>query len=392
MIKVLFIDDDPNAHRLLRISLPAGYTLVSGTTGNAGVCMAESGRPDVVLLDVDLPDSNGIEVLRRITRLSFSPPVIMLTGFGEIRLAVQAMLAGAVDFIEKPYDRSTLLDAIRKAARLQFASEAAPHYKRVRRFVGESSEAARIRDLVGRFAATDLPVLITGETGTGKDLVARLLHDLSARSDGPFLARNCGAIPGSLIESELFGSERGAFTDAVTRPGSFEQADGGTLFLDEIAEMPASSQTKLLRVLEDGRVSRIGDRRTRNVDVRIVSATNRRVADAVENGEFRVDLYFRVSTLRIHIPPLRERREDIPLLIEQILEKEGYTITSRALERLVDHRWPGNVRELYNTIQRAAVLSDGRRIDVGAVQLDALTLPPGRGRITTPAGGHSPRF
>ena len=369
MIRILYVDDDADAHKLLRISLPVGYSLISGLNGAAGIKLAADARPDVVLLDVDLPDSNGIDVLERIHHLPTAPPVIMVTGYGEISLAVRAMRAGALDFIEKPYERSSLLVAIRSAARLSNVAEGAPGYEPLQRFSGESRAASRVRELIARYAPSNRPVLITGESGTGKDVVARLLHELSPRNKGPFVPRNCGAIPAALIESELFGSEKGGFTDAVSRPGSFESADSGTLFLDEIGEMPIASQAKLLRVLEDARVLRVGGVRETHVDVRVVSATNRTISKLLSHGEFRNDLYYRISTLIISIPPLRERPEDIPLLIEQMLVREDCTISSEALMRLMDHPWPGNVRELHNVIERAVILSNERKIDSSAFPL-----------------------
>ena len=368
MIRILYVDDDADAHKLLRISLPTGYSLISGFNGAAGLKLAADARPDVVLLDIDLPDSNGIDVLERIHRLPAPPPVIMITGYGEISLAVRAIRAGALDFIEKPYERSSLLVAIRSAARLSSVAEGTPDYEPLGKFIGESRAANRVRELVARYAPSHRPVLITGESGTGKDVVARLLHELSPRKSGPFVPRNCGAIPSALIESELFGSEKGGFTDAVSRPGSFESADSGTLFLDEIGEMPLVSQSKLLRVLEDARVLRVGAVKATQVDVRIVSATNRTLSQLLSNGDFRSDLYYRISTLIISIPPLRERPEDISLLVEQTLRQESRSISRDALGRLVDHPWPGNVRELHNVVERAAILSNEKMIESNAIE------------------------
>jgi DNA-binding NtrC family response regulator len=369
MIRVLFIDDDPDAQRLLKISLPPGFSLISGLNAEAGVRLAEEAHPDVVLLDIDLPDADGFEVLERIHRLISPPPVIMLTGYGEIRVAVRSLQAGAADFIEKPYERNLLVDAIRQAAALQVASEDQPAY--VTGFVGDSEAAEEVRSLIRRYATSDRPILITGESGTGKDLVARLIHDHSPRRSGPFVPRNCGAIPPTLVESELFGSERGAFTDAVSRPGAFELADSGTLFLDEIGEMPITSQAKLLRILEERRVLRIGGKQPKMVNVRIISATNRKIGRSITEGRLREDLYYRISTLLIDIPPLRERKEDIPRLVSLQLDDTKRRIEPAALRKLIEYDWPGNVRELHNVIERGLILCDKRSLDAKSIRFDA---------------------
>ena len=370
MIRVLYVDDDSNAHKLLKISLPREFSLISGHTAQAGIRLAEQARPDVVLLDVDLPDADGFEVLDRIHQLPAPPPVIMLTGFDELHIAVKSIRAGATNYIAKPYQRDRLLDAIREAAHTQFASEDNPPYDGG--FLGESEAAKQIRSLIRRYAASDKPVLITGESGTGKDLVARLIHELSPRRDRAFVPRNCAAIPATLLENELFGSERGAFTDATSRPGSFEQADGGTLFLDELGEMPIESQVKLLRALEEHQVQRVGGRQPVRVNVRIISATNRDIYAALESRTLRSDLYYRISTLPIHIPPLAQRREDIVALVQHKLEELERGISPDALEKLMAHDWPGNARELFNVLERAAVVCDGTRLNSRSIQLSVM--------------------
>ena len=371
MIRVLFVDDDSNAHRLLKISLPQEYSLISGHTAQAGMRLAAQARPDVVLLDVDLPDADGFEVLDHIRKLPLPPPVIMLTGFDEIRFAVKSMKAGAANYISKPYKREKLLEAIREAAHVQFAADEQPPYEGG--FLGDSTAADKIRSLIRRYAASDKPVLVTGESGTGKDLVARTIHELSPRRSGPYVTRNCGAIPVTLFENELFGSEQGAYTDATSRPGSFEQADTGSLFLDELGEMPASSQVKLLRALEAREIQRIGARQPVRVNVRIISATNCSIKSALAAGKIRNDLYYRISTLPLHIPPLRDRTEDIAVLVQHKLNELERVISSEALKRLIEYAWPGNVRELFNVIDRAAILSDGPRIESRSLLLDTLS-------------------
>ena len=370
MIRILYIDDDADAHRLLRFVLPDGYSLVSGLNGAAGFRLAQNTHPDVILLDVDLPDTNGIEMLKRIHGLPSPPPVIMLTGFGTINLAVRSIRAGATDFLEKPYERRTLLDTIRQAARARSVGEGETEYPELSRFVGESKPAREVRELIRLYARSGKPVLITGETGTGKDIVSRLIHDTSQRKERPYIAKNAGAIPKSIAETELFGSERGAYTDAVARPGSFELADTGTLFLDEIGEMDTDIQVKLLRAIEDRTVRRIGARNDIPIDVRIVSATNRDIEQAIYSGEFRLDLYYRISTLVLPIPPLRERKEDIPILVGKMLQNEKKEITRIAIDRLVDHSWPGNVRELKNVLERAAILSGDGPVEPSSIRFD----------------------
>lgn len=368
MIRLLYIDDDPEAQRLMKLSLPGGFAVTQALTAQAGITLAGRIAPDVVLLDVGLPDGDGFDVLSELQRFPIPPPVIMLTGHGEIPLAVRSIREGAADFIEKPYDRRLLLDSIKRSVHLQMAAESAPPYAVA--FLGESRAAEQIRRLIVRYAASDRPVLITGESGTGKDLVARLIHEHSPRRKAPFVPRNCGAIPDTLIESELFGSEKGAYTDAVSRPGSFELADQGTLFLDELGEMPVAAQATLLRVLETRRVQRIGARVPRAIDTRVVSATNRPVRRAIEEGALRADLFYRVSTLPIHIPPLRERQEDIPVLVQQKLAAADKTISPGAIEKLLSYRWPGNVRELHNVIERGVLLCDGARLNAQSIQFD----------------------
>jgi two-component system nitrogen regulation response regulator NtrX len=321
MVNVLFIDDDALEHRTLGFILTDPYVLLSAYTARQGIEIAEREGPDVVLLDINLPDMDGIAALRSIVARPSAPPVVMLTGLTEPRIVKEAILAGACDYVVKPYEPRELLGTLRTAvggadarrAAAETAARAAGHGS-ADGLIGESPAMREVRRLILRYAPSDSPVLVTGESGTGKELVARSIHGASRRGSGPFVALNCGAIPETLVESELFGAERGAFTDAVSRPGSFEQANGGTLFLDEVGEMTLAAQTRLLRVIEQKGLTRVGGFRVIALDVRVVSATNREPKADLAAGRFRADLYYRLGVLPIHVPALRERREDIPVL------------------------------------------------------------------------------
>ncbi len=372
MIRVLFVDDDVQAHRTLKMVLEDGHTVMSAYTGAQGVAMVRSEDPDVVLLDVRLPDRNGLEVLKEILEIPVPPAVVVITAYAEIPLVVEAIRAGAHDFIAKPYDLTQLVGTIRKAA-LAREGLRSPAVEQgaaaLAAIVGASPAIERVRRLAARFGSSGFPVLIRGESGTGKELVAAALHALSGRK-GPFLAVNCGALPETLVESELFGTERGAFTDAASRAGLFEQADGGSLFLDEIGEMPHRVQAKLLRVLEQKEVTRLGGG-SRFVDVRVISASCRDIDPG--SGVMREDLYYRLGVLSIEVPPLRERIEDIAILAAALLRRDGgrkKRLSEPALERLRGHPWPGNVRELRNVLARATVLSDGETVGADDIVFD----------------------
>ncbi len=351
------------AHRTLKLVLENGHTILSAYTGAQGVAMARAEDPDVVLLDLRLPDSHGLEVLREILEIPLPPSVVMYSAYGDIPLAVAAMRAGAFDFIEKSpaSDLRALVGTLRRAALARAGLPMQPAdgaRDALAAIIGASAAIGRVRQLASRFGRSSHPVLIRGESGTGKELVAAALHAVSERQ-GPFLALNCGALPETLVESELFGTERGAYTDAPARPGLFEQAHGGTLFLDEVAEMSSQTQAKLLRALEDREVKRLGSTAGRLVDVRVVSASCRQI-DA-SSGVLRPDLYYRLGVLSIELPPLRQRREDIPMLAAALLKRDGAgskRLSDAALERLAAHQWPGNVRELRNVLARAVVLND----------------------------------
>jgi DNA-binding NtrC family response regulator len=318
--------------------------------------------PDCLVVDLMLPGISGLDLQHELARAGMDTPTILLTGHGDIPTSVRAMKAGAVDVITKPYDVDDLLAAVRRAVS-RHSSESGST-RRIGGMVGESGALRTVVDQVDLVADTDATVLVTGESGTGKELVARAIHDRSRRR-GPLVRMNCAAIPESLFESELFGHARGSFTGALNdRVGRFEAAQGGTLFLDEIAEMPLAMQPKLLRVIQEKELERVGETRPRKVDVRIVAATNRNLEAEVEGGRFRADLFYRLNVFPIEIPPLRERREDVPLLAEHFvqaaarrLRRPAPRLTEAALRSLASRDWPGNIRELENVIERAVILA-----------------------------------
>ena len=368
MVKVLFIDDEPTAHKTLELILPDPYVLISAYSARHGMEVVERDGPDVVLLDINLPDMDGVRALKLIAGRPLAPPVIMLTALSEPRLVKEAILAGACDYIVKPIDAGELLGTLRTAvsrsdARRAASSEIAEPL--MQGMIGESAGMRELKELIRRYAPSDSPVLVLGESGTGKERAARLIHDASRRRDGPYVAVNCGAIPGTLLESELFGAEKGAFTDAVSRPGSFERADGGSLFLDEVGEMTPAAQASLLRVIEQKELTRVGGTRPIRLDVRVVSASNRELKQDVSAGRFRADLFYRLAVLPIRVPPLRERSVDIPLLAVHFLKELGTssrTLGDGARELLLAHPWPGNIRELRSVMERAVLAAAGGEI------------------------------
>ncbi|MBN2353468.1 MAG: sigma-54-dependent Fis family transcriptional regulator [Spirochaetales bacterium] len=364
MISVLYIDDDVPAHKTMKMLLADEYRILSAYTGEQGLEVTATERPDVVLLDLNLPGINGIEVMKRIAAGPIAPPVIMISAQGDAASVVEAMQSGAVDYIVKPYDVRKLTGTIIQAHAnaFQFRLGASPgSSSALDAIIGESAGIRRVKDLVAKCAASHAPVLISGKSGTGKELVATALHRLSPRAEGPFVVLNCGAIPLTLIETELFGSERGAFTDARSRPGNFERADGGTLFLDEIGEMPPGAQVKLLRALEEKRVTRVGATESVPVNVRFVAATNRDLRAMVAEGSFREDLYYRVGVLPIALPDLKDRPEDVVYIALHLIDTHSSKkkrLADDAREKLFAHSWPGNVRELRNVIERALIYAE----------------------------------
>lgn len=398
--RVLVVDDEPGVRNVLRYTLrAAGYEVVESHNGRDA--LSRVAGCDVVLCDVRMPEMDGIAFLKALPE--GAPPVVIMSAYGNMEAALAAMRAGAYDYISKPFDDDEVVLTLRKieerealvAERGRLAVENARLAERVGEpvegFVGRSPALLDVLRILSRVAPHDTTVLLTGESGTGKELLARALHRLSDRRDGPWVAVNCAAIPESLLESELFGYTRGAFTGAVqSRPGLFEQADKGTLFLDEIGDLPAALQSKLLRVLEDGMVRRLGARADQRVDVRIVAATARELTPPA----FREDLYYRLAVVQLQLPPLRERPEDLPLLIDHFLDSLAARmrlprpqVGEDARRLLLQHAWPGNVRQLENALERALLICDGRVIGVEDLPRE---LRPGGATSTLPRNGGDP--
>ena len=368
--QILLVDDDQNFRRVAAYQLgETGAEVTTAGDGREGLEAFRQGRFDLVLTDVKMPELDGMALLREIRALSAGVPVILVTAHGDIEMAVQAMQNGATDFITKPFDRAQLRAKVERAlapGRLERENQALREELVTRysfeNLIGSSAAMRQLFELMGRVAFRDTTVLLLGESGTGKELVARALHYSSARREGRFVAVNCAAIPPALLESELFGHVKGAFTGAdASREGRFQLASGGTLFLDEIGDMPLELQAKMLRALQERQVEPVGAAKPVAVDVRIIAATNRNLERLVELGEFRQDLYYRLNVVPLHLPPLRDRMEDIPLLVRHFLKRfgePGVAIEPEAIERLRSHRWPGNVRELENTVERALALRE----------------------------------
>ncbi len=382
---ILVIDDEPNILTTVRRSLELeGYAVEVAGGGAAGLAKLVEHDIDLILLDVMMPGETGLEVLPKLRAAKPDTVVVMMSGNATIETAVQATTAGAHDFIEKPLSGDKLLITVQNA--LSFARLRHEHDRLRGRsaadfaMVGKGAGMRAIFDKVAKTAPTNGRVLITGENGTGKELVARALHDHSKRADGPFVKLNCAAIPSELIESELFGHERGAFTGATQqRRGKFELADGGTLFLDEVGDMNPSAQAKVLRVLQENELERVGGAETIKVDVRVVAATNKDLQAEIAAGRFREDLYYRLAVVPIELPPLRARREDIPALVEYFLQqvcadndRRVKKVASGAMTLLMQHDWPGNVRELKNVVERLAILTGDADIITEADVGDAL--------------------
>lgn len=377
----MIVDDEEAARYGMRRALSTlGYNITEAGSAEAARALLKQTEPDLLLLDVNLPGMSGLEFLREIKSSNGNGPlVIIVTAHGSERMAVEAVKAGAYDYLSKPFELDDLRLVIKNAAetvQLRRENHALRRRIEVERsqrgaLIGNSEAMQKVRAMIDKVSETDATVLVRGESGTGKELVARELHERnSARRNASFVAVNCAALPSELIESELFGHEKGAFTGAAARrEGKFEQADGGTLFLDEIGDMSSNVQAKLLRALEERRIERLGANESIPVDVRIVSATHRPLEQEITNGNFRADLFYRLRVVTVEIAPLRERREDIPLLAETFMRLAGdrYELPQRSLgqatlRRLVEYNWPGNVRELKNTIDRAVIMADGDEI------------------------------
>ena len=389
MHTILIVDDEPNYQIVLsEILKDEGYEVFTANSGLAGLPIVYSTDLDLVLSDMKMPGMDGIAFLEKIKEYNKELPVILITAYAEVEKAVEAMRLGAFTYLAKPFSNQQLLASVRKAIEhyglireiRRLRDEATPR-SGFGGMIGKSPAMRAVYQLIEKVAPTPSSVLITGESGTGKELVARAIHNHSPRRDAPFISVNCAALSEHLLESELFGHERGAFTDAVTmRKGRFELADTGTLFLDEVGEMPPQLQAKLLRVLQDKSFERVGGNTTLHVDVRILAATNKDLKDEVDKGHFREDLYYRLNVIHIHLAPLRERVDDIPALVSHFLEKNSRSlgrpldISPEALRLLISLPWEGNVRELENTIERAAILCNSDRIEPEDVQPDSSQL------------------
>jgi DNA-binding NtrC family response regulator len=374
---ILLIDDDDSLRRVMEFSLnEAGYHVRAAASGEDGLRLLEQEPFDAVITDITMPGISGMEVLASVHGRDERIPVVVITAYGTIESAVLAMKKGAFDYITKPFNRDELRLTLDKALRMrrlerenvELRAEVTDRY-RFESIIGVDEKLKELLAMAGRVAASEASVLITGESGTGKELLAKGIHYNSRRADGPFVAVNCAAIPEHLIESELFGHVKGAFTGAVKdREGKFESAGGGTLFLDEIGDLRVDLQAKILRVLQERQVDRVGGNRPVDLDVRVIAATNKDVERAVKEGTFREDLYYRLSVITLHIPPLRERRDDIPLLVNHFLKKFNagmdIEIDAEALSVIRAYGWPGNVRELENVIERASVLRQGNSIAI----------------------------
>jgi len=385
--RILVVEDEEKLRRVIELQLQsAGFAVDQARTAEEGLKLAD--HAGLVLTDLRLPGMDGLELINRIRLQNASVPIIVMTAFGTVENAVEAMKAGALDFLPKPFSMDHLMTVLNKALEVsalrsenrKLREELGHHYE-FDNIIGRSSAMQEIFATIERVAPTRATVLLAGESGTGKDLIARAIHYHSPRRDRPFVKINCTAIPENLMESELFGYEKGAFTGASSpKPGKFEQADTGTVFLDEIGDVPAAIQVKLLRVLQEREFERLGSNKTRQIDVRVIAATNADLQAALESGEFREDLYYRLNVVPMNMPPVRERKEDIPALAQHFLKKyaadfggKAATISPEALDALLQYHWPGNVRELENVIERSLILCAGDRLEASDIKLDRIS-------------------
>ncbi len=398
--KILVIDDDPSLRRVLEYNLQEeGYGVFTAATGTEGLSLFHKHEPDLVITDMKMPDMDGFRVMQGIKERNPDALVIIITAFGAVDAAVKAMKLGAYDYITKPFNRDELRLTVGKALRMSGLSAENRRLKdqladrvEFRNIIGISPAMEQVFAMVRRVADTEATVLITGESGTGKELVARAIHGLSSRRNAPFVAVNCAAIPKDLLESELFGHVRGAFTGAVRdNPGKFRLADGGTILLDEIGDLPVALQPKLLRALQEKTIEPLGGSTSHKLDVRVLASTNADLEKAIKTGDFREDLYYRIAVIPIHLPPLRERREDIPLLVRHFAAKrggEGVVFAKDTVDAMRRYQWPGNIRELENTVERLLIMMEGSSISIddlpdkircGAVKKEEsiVSLPPG---------------
>ena len=395
MPAILIVEDEAKMRRLLELNLGEdGFTTLSAEDAETGLKLLQQNHIDLVVTDLKLPGMNGLEFLQMIKRQNEALPVVVMTAFGSVETAVEAMKSGASDYVLKPFSLTEMRMVIRKELDVRNLREENRSLREAlgKRYshpnvVARSPKMQEVLATVERVAPTNATVLLGGESGVGKDLIARAIHEKSRRANGPFLKINSTAIPENLLESELFGFEKGAFTGAVaSKPGKFELADKGTLFLDEIGDVPPATQVKLLRVLQEREFERLGGTKTIKVDVRLIAATNRDLREALEQGTFREDLYYRLNVVPIDIAPLRERKEDVPDLVNLFVSRfaaesgkliEG--ITPQAIEILVNYHWPGNVRELQNIVERACALSKGPQLEVSDIHIDVRPSKSGNG-------------
>ncbi len=377
---ILIIDDEPGLRQTVSLILAdEGYEVTTASDGEEGFARALEVQPDIILCDVRMPRMTGLEFLDKYREANGTAMVVVMTAYGGMEMAIQAMKKGAYDYIPKPFSPDQLVLTLKKAQEREALRREVTRLReevsidrRYRSIVAKSPAMTKALEIASKVAKHPSPVLITGESGTGKELIARMIHEESDRARGAFIPVNCGAIPENLLESELFGYVKGAFTGADReKPGLFEAASGGTLLLDEIGDMPATLQVKLLRVLQESEIRRLGDTRTRAVDVRIVAATNKDLEEEARVGNFRRDLFYRVAVVPIHLVPLRQRRDEIPLLVHHFIERYNKKlkldirgVDSDAMRLLLEYPWPGNVRELENTVERALVLADTNRLTV----------------------------
>jgi DNA-binding NtrC family response regulator len=395
MPAILIVEDEAKMRRLLELNLgDDGFTTFAAEDAETGLKLLQQNPVDLVLTDLKLPGMNGLEFLQAVKRLNAALPVVVMTAFGSVETAVEAMKAGASDYVLKPFSLSEMRMVVRKELDVRNLREENRSLREAlgKRYahpnvVARSPKMQEVLATVERVAPTNATVLLGGESGVGKDLIARAIHEKSRRANGPFLKINSTAIPENLLESELFGFEKGAFTGAVaSKPGKFELADKGTLFLDEIGDVPPATQVKLLRVLQEREFERLGGTKTVKVDVRLIAATNRDLREALEQGTFREDLYYRLNVVPIDIAPLRERKEDIPELVNLFVSrfagesgKPIEAITPQATQMLVNYHWPGNVRELQNIVERACALSKGPQLEAADIHIDARPSKSGNG-------------
>lgn len=401
MKRVLVADDEKNMRWALKKALlNDGFIIDEAENGQDALNKFDANIYDLIILDIKMPEMNGIEVLKEIRNKDKDIPVIVITAYGTISSAIEAIKLGAADYIQKPFDIDELKHVIKKSLELTNLKEEVKFLREELNgkdfdIIGESPKIKEILSVVKKVAPTDATVLLLGESGTGKELIARAIHNLSKRKDGPYIKVNCAALPENLLESELFGYEKGAFTGALSRkPGRFERAENGTIFLDEIGEIPLSIQAKMLRVLQEKEFERVGGIEVLKADVRVIAATNRNLEQMVRDGTFREDLYYRLNVIPIYIPPLRERADDIPALVRFFIDKHcnklglpKIKIEKTAMQKLKEYSWPGNIRELENVIERLIILNSGSLIKKENLPIEISRARLSNERFVLPPGG-----